>query len=61
MHESMITPEGHLLIRMARMALANLPRLDSKFGASHTEVVAILKNLDRDVLQLIADTPMLKQ
>lgn len=57
----MITPEGHLLIRMARMALTNLPRLESKFGASHQDVVAILKTLDRDVLQLIGDTPMLKQ
>lgn len=61
MHESMVTPEGHLLIRMARMTLTNLPRLHSKFGATHADVVKILKNLDKDVLQLIADTPMLKQ
>lgn len=61
MHESMVTPDGHLLIRMARMSLSNLARLDSKFGETHTDVVNILKNLDRDVLSLIADTPMLKQ
>lgn len=61
MHESMVTPEGHLLIRMARMTLTNRQRLDTKWGASHADVVAILKNLDIDVLQLVADTPMLKQ
>jgi len=61
MHESMVTPEGHLLIRMARMSLTNRDRLHSKFGSSHADVVGILENLDRDVLQLIADTPMLKQ
>lgn len=60
MHENMVNKNGHLLIKVTRNCLTRPHLVQSKFPYVSAEVISVLMNLDRDVLQLIADTPLLK-
>jgi len=61
MHQLMVTKSGHIMIKMARLCMTNPGMLEDRFPHVNPHVAPILRNLDKDVLQLIADTPLLKQ
>lgn len=59
MHERMVTSDGHLLIKLARCSLSNTSDLSTIFPNIHEDVGVILKNLDSQIIKLIADTPII--
>lgn len=62
MHENMVKPDGHLLIKLSRCCLSTpetIETIERTFPEVSEEVVAVLQNLDQDVLELIANTPIL--
>jgi len=58
MHKRMITEKGHLLIRLARCCIRNPDAIEDQFPEVTGDVPSILRNLDRDVISLIAQTPI---
>lgn len=58
MRNRMLTDNGHLIIQMARCCIENPQDLERAFPNVNKDIGPILRNLDRDVITLIADTPI---
>lgn len=61
MHARMITENGHLLIQLARCCIESPDTIEQAFPNISPEISPILRNLDKQVITLIADTPIVMQ
>lgn len=59
MRKRMLTAEGHILIQIARCCISEPENLERSFPDLDNDVGPIMKNLDSQVLALIADTPII--
>lgn len=59
MHRRMVTSDGHLLIELARCCADEPDAIERKFPEVNKDIGPILRNLDKQVTTLIADTPII--
>ncbi|XP_067935808.1 uncharacterized protein [Watersipora subatra] len=58
MQARMVTPDGHLLIQLARCCIENPDDIEKSFPDINPDIGIILRNLDKNVVTIIADTPI---
>ena len=61
MHRRMVTEDGHLLIQLARCCVEDPKSIERKFPKVSKDIGPILRNLDKQVTTLIADTPIITE